>query len=146
LLANPIPLEKELFSGQIPKLQIQISDAEYENLVKDLRSYVKATVSEGTNVYTDVGIHAKGGQGSFRPLDRNPSLTLNFDKFHKGQHFHGMDKIHLNNSVQDLTYMTENICRQLFRSADLPATRVGNARVEFNGRDLGLLRPGGRRR
>src|SRR6185503_11283612 len=70
-----------LFHGTIPSLRIHISDSEFAKLVQDVRQYVKATVTEGENVYTDVGIHAKGGFGSFRPLDRNPSLTLNFDKF-----------------------------------------------------------------
>jgi len=127
-----------LFHGTIPSLRIHISDSEFAKLVQDLRQYVKATVTEGENVYTDVGIHAKGGLGSFRPLDRNPSLTLNFDKFRKGQLFYGMDKIHLNNSVQDATFMTENITRGLFRVAGVPVTRAGHARVTFNGRDVGL--------
>jgi hypothetical protein len=130
--------DEELFAGPVLRLQIQISDSEFEELKKDSRQYVKATVRDGQNIYTDVGIHAKGGLGTFRPLDRNPSLTLNFDRFVKRQHFHGLDKIHLNNSVQDATYMTENICGALFRAAGVPAPRVTNARVEFNGRDLGL--------
>src|SRR5260370_9148043 len=70
-------------------------------------------------------------------IDR-PALTLNFDKFNEGQRFHGLDKIHLNNSVQDPTWMTETICSELFRDAGVPAARTSYARVELNGRDLGL--------
>ena len=87
---------------------------------------------------TEVAIHLKGGSGSFRGIDDKPALTLNFDRFHKAQYFHGLDKIHLNNSVQDPTFMTENICGALFRSAGVPAPRATNARVELNGRDLGF--------
>src|SRR5437773_2820119 len=65
------------------------------------RSVVKGTVREGDTVLTNVAIHLKGAAGSFRPVDANPCLTLNFSKFIKGQLFHGLDKISLNNSVQD---------------------------------------------
>ena len=102
------------------------------------RPNVKATVRETDRVYTNVAIHVKGAAGSFRPIDQNPCLTLNFDKFAKGQRFHGLQKISLNNSVQDPTFLTERICRQLFDAAGVPAPRAGHAAVELNGRDLGL--------
>src|SRR3989442_7030369 len=62
---------------------------------------VPATVREGTLVYTNVALHLKGAAGSFRPVDDKPGFTLNFDKLAKGQRFHGLEKISLNNSVQD---------------------------------------------
>ena len=80
----------------------------------------------------------KGNYGTFQAFEKKPSLTLNFDKFNEHQKFHGMDKLHLNNSVQDPSYMTEIICGDLFRAAGVPATRGAHARVFLNGRDLGL--------
>src|SRR5439155_23129644 len=62
----------------------------------------------------------------------------NFDKFVPGQKFHRLDKIHLNNSVSDPTYMTEILCRELFAAAGVPVARAGHARVELNVRDAGL--------
>src|SRR5207249_5753789 len=58
---------------------------------------VLATVREGDRVYTNVAVHLKGHLGSFRPVDSKPAFTLNFDKNAKGQRFHGLQKIHLNN-------------------------------------------------
>ena len=43
-----------------------------------------------------------------------------------------------NNSVQDTTCFAEFLSTQLFRDAGLPAARVTQARVQLNGRDLGL--------
>jgi hypothetical protein len=102
------------------------------------RPDVKATVREGERVYTNVAVHLKGAAGSFQSIDQKPCLTLNFDKFSKGQRFHGLQKISLNNSVQDPTFLTERICRQLFDAAGVPVPRAGHATVELNGRDLGL--------
>jgi spore coat protein H len=102
------------------------------------RPKVKAIVREGGTIYTNVEVHLKGAAGSFRPIDDNPCFTLNFEKYAPGQTFHGYRKISLNNSVQDPSYLTEKICRELFEASGVPAPHAGFAKVELNGRDLGL--------
>lgn len=101
------------------------------------RQDVHATIRDGTDVYTNVAIHLKGSF-TFQPVNKKPSLTLNFDKWSEGQRYHGMDKIHLNNSVQDATFLCEKFARTLFREAGVPASRIGSAHVTLNGRDLGF--------
>src|SRR5207249_5635427 len=66
------------------------------------------------------------------------ALTLNFDRFLEHQRFHGIDKLALNNSVQDPSYLTEALCGELFLAAGVPTPRATHARVELNGRDLGF--------
>ena len=102
------------------------------------RRIVKVTVKEGDSVYTNVALHLKGAAGSFRPVDDTPALTLKFDKFVAGQNFHGLNKLSLNNSVQDPSYLTEKICRELFEASGVPVPRAAHAKVELNGRNLGL--------
>src|SRR5580765_2905598 len=102
------------------------------------RQAVKATVREGETVYANVAVHLKGAAGSFQSIDQKPCLTLKFDKFVDGQRFHGLDKISLNNSVQDPSYLSEKICREMFEKAGVPVPRAGHATVELNGRALGL--------
>src|SRR5262249_6524698 len=87
---------------------------------------------------TSVAVHLKGAAGSFRPVDDLPAMTLNFDKFVPGQNFHGLHKISLNNSVQDPSYLSEKVCRELFEAAGVPVPRAGHSLVRLNGRDLGL--------
>ena len=98
---------------------------------------VKATIREGAKVYKDVAIHLKGSY-TFQPIDARPSLTLNFDKFAKGQRFHGLTKLHLNNTVQDPSFLSEAFARDLFNEIGVPAPRAGHALVTLNGRALGL--------
>lgn len=125
--------------GRIPRLRIEIPPGELQRLREQNREYVRCTVSEEEGLeYVHVGIHLKGAAGSFRGLDDRPALTLNFDKFTDGQLFHGLDKLHLNNSVQDPGYLDELICSELFLEAGIPAARTTHARVWMNGRDLGL--------
>lgn len=133
--------ESETFfeSGVIPHIRIHIVETNLARLRRNDRDYVRATVKEGNAVYEEVGIHLKGAAGSRRSLDDDkPAFTLNFDKFVDDQHFHGLDKLSLNNSVQDGSYMTEAICSELFLAAGVPTARTTHARVWLNGRDLGL--------
>src|SRR6266542_3614467 len=97
------------------------------------RQPVRATVREGETVYTNVALHLKGAAGSFRSVDQNPCLTLKFDKYVDGQRFNRLDKISLNNSVQDPSYLSEKICREMFEAAGVPVPRAGHATVELNG-------------
>lgn len=130
----------EFFSkGRIPQLRITVAEAELEKLKADNRSYVRCTIVEnGKTTYKDVAIKLKGAAGSFREWDDRPALTLNANKFNKGQTFHSLDKFHLNNSVQDETYIQEWLCEEICRAAGVPATRVSHARVWLNDRDVGL--------
>src|SRR3954462_6268323 len=112
-------------TSAIPHIQIEVPpegmeilghyDFDINNLME--RTNVLATIREGKAVYTNVALHLKGHLGSFRPVDSKPAFTLNFDKNADGQRFHGLQKLHLNNSVQDYSYVSEQISRELFLKA-----------------------------
>jgi len=135
-------------STNIVRLHIEIPEAGLEILRAyefrkgsnpEVRTNVAATVREGSRVYTNVAVHLKGSLGSFRPIDDDkPALTLNFDKWEEGQRFYGLQKISLNNSVQDPSYVSEAISRELFTAAGLPCPRATHALVQLNGLELGL--------
>jgi spore coat protein H len=144
--ANPHESDELFTNSTIRHLRIELSKENAETLRrytwknrKELeRVSVPARVREGSLVWTNVAVHLKGAYGSFRPLDDKPGLTLNFDKLADGQRFHGLQKISLNNSVQNPTYLSEHIARELHNRAGVPTPRVDYATVELNGRELGL--------
>jgi spore coat protein H len=109
------------------------------NSVELPREYVRATLREGNTTYSNVAVHLKGSAGSFREVGKRPGLTLNFTHLDAdGPRFHGLKKIHLNNSVQDPTCLNEWMGGQLFREAGVPAARVAHALLELNGERQGL--------
>ena len=136
--AKPPPGADVFAPGPIRTIRIDITGDALAALERENRQYTKATLHDGETAVREVGVHLKGAAGSFRSLDDRPALTVNFGKFVSGQRWHGLQKIHLNNSVQDDTLLTENICGELFRRAGVPAPRVSNARVVLNGRQLGI--------
>ena len=117
--------------------QFEIQDAGLASLRRDPRTYVHGTVREGNRVLTNVAIHLKG-MGSFRAVGEKASFAVKFDEFVRDQEYQGLTKLMFNNSVQDPTYVVEWLATGLFRDAGLPAARVTHARVQLNGRDLGL--------
>jgi spore coat protein H len=131
--------DADLFTAYpVLRLEIQMPPASMESLRSDSRRYVRATVRSPGNVFQDVGVHLKGSTGSFRSIDDKPGLTVDFERFVRGQKLRGVRKIHLNNSVEDATYLKEKLGSELFRAAHVPAPRVSHALVELNGRPLGL--------
>lgn len=124
--------------GVIPHIRIEITESNLARLRREDRRYVPATLRVGSNVWEDVGIHRKGAAGSTRDLNDLPALSVNVDKFIHDQKFYGLDKFHLNNSVQDASRLCESISARLAAQAGVPAARVGHALVTLNGRDLGL--------
>lgn len=126
-------------SGKILHLELEIGPKEMDSLRREPRKYVKAQLKEeGKVVGKDLGVHVKGAAGSTRGIDDKPGLTLNMDKFDVPQRFHGMDKFHLANSVQDGSYLSELICGELMRAAGVPASRVHHVVVSINGKKKGL--------
>jgi spore coat protein H len=125
-------------SGPVPKFKINLNKENLELLKREPRKYVRCEVKVGDKTYQDVAIHIKGAAGSSRGWDDKPALTLNFDMFVKDQNFYGLDKIHLNNSVQDGSYLNELICGEMALAAGLPASRATHAIVELNGRKVGF--------
>jgi len=137
-----------LFRGEsVLKLSIEVDEAGLEILRANSsnrynspnRPNALATVHEGTNIYRRVDIHLKGSAGSFRGLDDKPAFTLNFSRNDPAQRFHGLEKISLDNSVQDSTFMCEFLGRQIFNATSVPVPRAGHATVAFNGQPLGLF-------
>ena len=125
---------------QIPPAGIKALEA-YQwqwNQKEVTRPTALATIKEGGHTYTNVDIHLKGSAGSFRSINDNPAMTLTFSKESKLQRFHGLDKLSLNNSVQDSTLVSEKLCREVFLTAGIPTPRAGHALVTLNGRKLGM--------
>jgi len=126
------------FDGPIRSFEIVVTPENYRSLRRDGRQPVPATVRVGTNVFESVAIHIKGAAGSSRPIDDRPALTLNFDKLKDGQTCFGMDKLHLNNSVQDASFANEALASAMYLRQGVPTARTTHALVKLNNRDLGL--------
>lgn len=125
-------------SGRIPNLTMTLDPKDAESLRREPRKYVKATLKDGDKTYKDLAVHLRGSAGSFRGFDDKPGLTLNMDKFTDGLSYEGMDKLHLANSAQDPSFLSELIAGEICKAAGVPAARISHATLKLNDRKLGF--------
>ena len=103
----------------------------------DIYDWFSATVTIDGETHTEVGVRKKGFLGS--QSDTKPSLKLRYDKYVDGQSLGGvMERMTLNNSVQDPSMVNTCLSYQVFSAAGLPAPRCNFATVSVNGKNLGL--------
>ena len=96
-----------------------------------------ATVTVDGETHADVGVRKKGFVGS--QSSTKPSLKFRFDKYIDGQSLSGgMNRMTLNNSVQDPSMVNTCLSYRVFAAAGNPAPRCNFATVSVNGTDLGL--------
>jgi hypothetical protein len=90
-----------------------------------------------------IGIRLKYGYGSYRSFGtfENPgksAFKLKFNTSVQGQRLDGINKLTLNNMVQDPSLVHEWASYTLFRTMGIPCPRVGYASIYINGKFWGF--------
>ena len=93
----------------------------------DPYTYFHADVVVEGQPLSDVGIRKKGFFGSLSQT--KPSLKLDFGEFVSGQRLEGLDRMTLNNALQDPAYVKQCLGYEIMASAGIPAPRCNFARV-----------------
>ncbi|HNQ88228.1 MAG TPA: CotH kinase family protein [Verrucomicrobiota bacterium] len=117
---------------------IRLAPTNRQALRQRPRDYAAATVVVNGVEFTNVAVKLKGAAGSYRGLDDHPALTVSFAHFVENRRLFGLRRLHLNNSVQDPSYLNEYVGSELFRAAGVPTPRVAWAVVRLDGDSLGL--------
>jgi spore coat protein H len=122
----------------VHQVEIELGDEGYRALSAEPYEYVSATVTIDGEVLEEVGARVKGRLGSYRELYEKAAFKIDFNRYIEGQLFHGLEKLNLNNMVQDSSQVHERIGYALYGLAGVPAPRVGYAWLRVNGQDFGL--------
>lgn len=114
-------------------------DSFLENCVNE--EYVLCTAVIDGEAYKNVAIRAKGNtslsQVESYGNDRY-SFKIEFDYYDGANTYYGLDKLCLNNIIQDNTYMKDYLTYQLMRSYGVDAPLCSYAYITVNGKDWGL--------
>ncbi len=91
--------------------------------------------------YQNVGIRAKGNtsltQVESYGNDRY-SFKIEFDKYKDNGSYYGLDKLVLNNIIQDNTYMKDYICYEMMRETGIASPLCSFVYIYVNGEEWGL--------
>ena len=103
--------------------------------------YVDCTVIIDGDVCRNVGIRAKGNTSLTSVANYGNdrySFKIEFDHYDSANTYYGLDKLCLNNIIQDNTYMKDYLTYELMRSFDVNAPLCSYAYITVNGADWGL--------
>ncbi len=99
-----------------------------------------AVVIDG-EAYKNVAIRAKGNTSlsSVESYGNNRySFKIEFDHYDNSNSYYGLDKLCLNNIIQDNTYMKDYLAYQMMSAAGADAPLCSYAYITVNGEDWGL--------
>lgn len=93
----------------------------------DPYNFYTSQVTVDGQVFANVGVRKKGFFGSLSTTQ--PSLKVKFDEFVGGQQWNDMDRLTLNNNLQDPAHVKQCLAYGLMRKAGIPAPRCNFAHV-----------------
>ncbi len=103
--------------------------------------YVSCAVVIDGEVYRNVGFRAKGNT-SLTAVERmgssRYSFKIEFDHYDRDKSFYGLDKLCLNNIIQDNTYLKDYLSYTAMADAGVAAPLCSFAFLTVNGEDWGL--------
>ena len=148
--ASPKPEDPSYAGGlfdasRVHTIDIRIAPEDWQDLLERPQEKIKyrADVTIDGEQTENVSCSAKGNTSLHMVKDRygidRYSLKLNFSKFEKGQTFHGIRKLNLNNSFMDSTMMKDYLCYTMFRKTGIDAPLCSYVWVTVNGKDYGLF-------
>lgn len=103
--------------------------------------YAACSVIIDGEVYKNVGIRAKGNTSlsSVASYGNNRySFKIEFDQYDNTKSYYGLDKLSLNNVIQDTTYMKDYLVYQMMGQFGAAAPLCSYAYITVNGEDFGL--------
>jgi hypothetical protein len=122
----------------VGEIRLTLQEDALEALRDAPRTYVPAVFEHAGVVRTDVGVRLKGNN-SYRDLDEKPAFRVRFGAYDASAgRYAGLERLALNNLVNDPAQGREVVAYWAWNAAGLPAPRASFVRLRVNGEDHGL--------
>ncbi len=130
-------------SDRVHEIDIRVPDEVWEDMLVNAidEEYVLATLVIDGERYPGVGLRPKGNNSKTTLFERGLtrfSWKVEFDHYVKGMHYHGLDKMALNASYQDNSYLKDFVAYDMTRHMGEPAPLLSFAQLSLNGAPIGL--------
>jgi len=127
--------------GELQEVRLYLDEATINALNRDARrgqsEYLAGDVVVNGARFDHIGVRIKGSS-TLRDFDDKPSLKIKFNAFEKGRDFAGLERITLNNMVEDSTQTKEVLVYKIFREAGVLGSRANHAALYVNDELYGL--------
>ncbi len=140
--ARTMGYEARLFAtDQVHTIDIEMDDWESFLTTCENEEYAACTVVIDNEARKNVAIRAKGNT-SLRNVSslgsQRYSFKLEFDHYEAGKSYHGLDKLSLNNLIQDNTMLKDYLTYQMMRQFGVDAPLCSYVYLTVNGEPWGL--------
>ena len=130
-------------TSRVHAIDIVIDEADWNKLIENAadEEYQLATLVIDGDKIANVGIRAKGNTSLSSVANYGNdrySLKIEFDHYVDGKNYYGLDKLALNNNIQDNTLMKDYLTYRMMAEMGVAAPLVSYAWVTVNGSDWGL--------
>ena len=140
--ANTMGYEDRLFdTSRVHTVDIVIDDWDTFLQTAQSEEYSLCNVVIDGEAFRNIGIRAKGNTSlsNVASMDSDRySFKLEFDQYDSTQSYHGLDKLSLNNLIQDNTMMKDYLTYQMMRQFGVAAPLCSYVYITVNGEDWGL--------
>lgn len=140
--ARTMGYESRLFDNtRVHTVDIVMDD--WDELIANAVSeeYYAATVVIDGEAYKNIGIRTKGNTSLSTVASLGSerySFKIEFDHYDKTKSYHGLDKLSLNNLIQDSTMMKDYLTYTMMNSFGAASSLCSYAYITVNGEDWGL--------
>lgn len=131
--------ENKLFdTATVHSINIEMDD--WDAFLADCKSeeYYDCTVTIDDEVFKNVAIRGKGNTSLSQVNNDRYSFKIEFDHYDNANTYHGLDKLCLNNIIQDNTYMKDYLTYQMMADMDVAAPLCSYTYITVNGEEWGL--------
>lgn len=141
-VTNSMGYEQKLFdTSLVHTIDIVMDDWEgfLENCTDE--EYVTCSVIIDNEAYKNVALRAKGNTSlsSVQAYGNDRySFKIEFDHYDSTKSYYGLDKLCLNNIIQDNTYMKDYLCYQMMNAFGVDSPLCSYAYITVNGEGWGL--------
>lgn len=140
--ANAIGYENRIFdSSKVHTIDIVMNDWDSFIETCENEEYSPCNIVIDGEAIKNVGIRAKGNTSlsSVKSMGSSRySFKIEFDQYDSTKSYHGLDKLCLNNIIQDNTYMKDYLSYTLMKDFCVDAPLCSYVYITVNGEDWGL--------
>lgn len=141
--ANPKYADSLFDTSYVHKINIRVNEADWQEMLENAinEEYISCDITIDGETLKNVAIRPKGNTSlsSVSSMDSDRySFKVEFDHYDDGITYKGLDKLALNNLIQDNTYMKDYLSYRIMQEAGAAAPLCSFTYVTVNGNDWGL--------
>lgn len=140
--ARTMGYENRIFdTSKVHTIDIVMNDPDSFFDTCENEEYTDCTVVIDGESFPNTAIRAKGNTSLSSVSSMNSdrySFKLEFDHYDSNKSYYGLDKLSLNNIIQDNTYMKDYLTYRMMNEFNADAPLCSYAFISFNGKDFGL--------